>query len=140
MIPESQPLAFDVDVCATESVFIHVTVVPAAISRLSGVNARFPNTSAPIGIVTVDDGPPVAGGGVGEGFGEGEDGDEVSPPQATARRAIPAARAKRRKNMMASAVCNLRRARNIPRAINSVRLKPDTTRPAKAGHYRLATC
>jgi hypothetical protein len=91
------------------------------------VNARFPNTSAPIGIVTVDDEPPVAGGGVGAGVGEGEDGDEESPPQATASRAIPAARAKRRKNMMASAVCNLRRPRNIPRAINPVRLKPDTT-------------
>jgi len=74
MIPESQPFALDVDVCATESVFVHVTVVPASISRVSGANARFPNISAPTGMLTVDDAPP--GVGVGTGVGDGVDGDE----------------------------------------------------------------
>jgi len=80
MIPESQPLAFEVDVCATESVFVHVTVVPAAISRSSGMNARLPNTSAPVGMLIVDDELPGVGAGVGDGagagVGEGVDGDE----------------------------------------------------------------
>ena len=35
--PEFQPLASDVVVCATVSVFIHVTVEPTATLRLSGV-------------------------------------------------------------------------------------------------------
>jgi hypothetical protein len=72
MIPESQPLAFDVDVWETVSVLVQVTVVPTATSTSPGVKARFPSTSAPIGIVTADDGPP--GDGVGEGVGA--DGDE----------------------------------------------------------------
>jgi hypothetical protein len=35
-MPEFQPVAFDVDVWETESVFIHVTVVPAATFNSSG--------------------------------------------------------------------------------------------------------
>src|SRR5262245_53872358 len=111
MIPESQPFALDVDVCATESVFVHVTVVPAAISRLSGVNARFPSTSAPIGMLIAVDDPPGVGTGVGVA---GMDGDEESLPQATASTESAAATVRRIENMMASALCNLRCGRNIP--------------------------
>ena len=82
MIPESQPLPFDVDVWLTESVFVHITVVPTATSRSSGVNARFPRTSAPFGMLTADEAPP--GAGAGEGVGVGADGDELSLPQASA--------------------------------------------------------
>jgi hypothetical protein len=35
-MPEFQPVASDVDVWATESVFIHVTVVPTATFNSSG--------------------------------------------------------------------------------------------------------
>jgi len=82
-IPESHPFAFDVDVWATESVFIHVTVAPTATFKSSGVKARFPSVEAPTGIVTDDDGPP--GVGTGDGVGEGEVGDDELPlPQAIA--------------------------------------------------------
>ena len=74
MIPEFHPPAFDVEVCDVESVFVHVTVVPAAMSRLSGVNARVPSTSAPTGIVTADAGPPGVGAGVGDGSVDGDEG------------------------------------------------------------------
>jgi hypothetical protein len=72
MIPESHPLAFDVDVCEVESVFVHVTVVPTATASSSGAKARFPSTSAPIGIMTVDAGSPV-GAGVGDGTVVGDE-------------------------------------------------------------------
>jgi hypothetical protein len=72
-IPESHPVAFDVDVWETESVFVHVTVVPTPTFRSSGMKALLPSDSAPAGIVTVDDGP--AGVGVGDGVGAGETGD-----------------------------------------------------------------
>jgi len=68
--PESHPLRSDVDVWATESVFVHVTVSPTATSSSSGENARLAKVAAPDGMVTADDGPP----GVGEGDGEGEVG------------------------------------------------------------------
>jgi hypothetical protein len=74
MIPESQPLAFDVDVCETESVFVQVTVVPASTSRVSGENARLPSISAPVGMLIAVDAPP--GVGTGVGAGAGVDGDE----------------------------------------------------------------
>ena len=51
-IPEFQPVASDVDVWEIESVFVHVTVVPTATSRASGVKALFPRDSAPTGIET----------------------------------------------------------------------------------------
>jgi hypothetical protein len=49
-------------------VFVHVTVVPTAISRSSGVYALFPSVEAPTGIPIGDDGPVE---GEGEGVGEG---------------------------------------------------------------------
>jgi len=68
-MPESQPDASDVDVWATESVFVHVTVVPASTVRSSGAKADVPSTEAPPGIVTDEDGPleaaDVAGAGAG---------------------------------------------------------------------------
>jgi hypothetical protein len=68
-------------VWATRSVFIHVTVEPAAMLRLSGAKARLPSVSAPTGIATVDETPP--GVGVGDGVLDGDEGDEY-PPQAIA--------------------------------------------------------
>ena len=67
-----------------ESVFIHVTVVPTAMSSSPGTKALFPSDSAPTGIVTDDDGTPVVG--VGDAVGGGGVGDEgaESPPQAIA--------------------------------------------------------
>ena len=67
-IPEFHPGASDVDVCASLSVFTHVTVVPIAMLRSFGTNARFPRNSAPTGIVTDEVTP---GGGVGAGGGGG---------------------------------------------------------------------
>jgi hypothetical protein len=92
-VPEFQPVPFDVVVWDTASAFLHVTVVPAAISSCAGTNARLPNDSAPTGIV-IDTAVPPAGGAAG-GTGEGDgDGDELSPQEianirmagATARR------------------------------------------------------
>jgi hypothetical protein len=63
-----------VDVCATESVFAHVTVVPTPIVRSSGAKARLPSDDAPDGIDTEEDGPPGVGGVDGDGAaGDGED-------------------------------------------------------------------
>jgi hypothetical protein len=76
MMSEFQPFASDVEVCATESEFIHVTVVPTATFRPSGVKALFPSVAAPLGIATDTDGPPGAGAGEGVGAGEGFTGDE----------------------------------------------------------------
>jgi hypothetical protein len=70
-VPELHAGTSDVEVWGTESVFIHVTVVPTATFRSPGVKALFPNEEAPTGITTDDEGPP--GVGVGDG-GEG-DGD-----------------------------------------------------------------
>jgi hypothetical protein len=74
-------VASDVEVWATESVFVQVTVVPAATSRSSGVKALFPSVDAPTGIATDDDDPPGAGegdsAGAGAGTGDGVvEGDE----------------------------------------------------------------
>ena len=54
-----------------ESVFVQVTVVPAATSRLAGLNARFPNVDAPEGMVIGDPGSVGMGAGVGDGVGDG---------------------------------------------------------------------
>jgi len=86
-IPEFHAAEFEVDVCETESVFVHVTVVPTSTVRSSGAEARFPNVSAPLAIATADD-DPVGGGvgaGAGDGVGDGVVGDgEPPPPQAVA--------------------------------------------------------
>jgi hypothetical protein len=78
--PEFHTVASDVDVCATESVLVHVTVVPTATSARSGLKAVLVNVDAPIGIETDDAGPDGAGDGAGSG--EGEDGDEDPLPHA----------------------------------------------------------
>ena len=39
-VPEFHPVASDVDVWDIESVFVHVTVVPAATVRVAGLNCR----------------------------------------------------------------------------------------------------
>jgi hypothetical protein len=54
-----------------ESVFVQVTVVPTAISRLAGLNARFPKVDAPAGMVIGDPGSVGMGAGVGDGVGDG---------------------------------------------------------------------
>jgi len=74
MIPEFHPVAFDVEVCEVESVFLHVTVVPTATFNSPGENALLPSASAPTGIVTDEDGPP--GAGVGDGVGDGDVGGD----------------------------------------------------------------
>jgi hypothetical protein len=56
MLPEFHPFTSDVEVCATVSEFIQVTVVPGEMVTSSGVKALFPNTSAPRTIVTDADG------------------------------------------------------------------------------------
>jgi hypothetical protein len=71
-MPESQPVASDVDVWETLSVLVHVTVSPTATPTSSGEKALFPSTSAPLGMVTCDDGPVSAG----VGAGDGDDGDD----------------------------------------------------------------
>jgi hypothetical protein len=71
-IPEFHPSTFDVDVWATESVFVHVTVVPAATVMSSGEKARFPSADAPAGLTIDDEDPPAGGVGDGSGDGEGE--------------------------------------------------------------------
>jgi hypothetical protein len=58
-------------VWATESVFVHVTVVPTATSSWSGMKAAVPSEAAPTGMATDDDVPPGAGAGAGVGVGVG---------------------------------------------------------------------
>src|SRR5712671_2542990 len=83
MISEFHPAASDVEVWETESVFVHVTVVPTATLRSSGAKALFPSEAAPTAIATDDAGP--SGVGVGDGTGDGAvEGVEPPPPQATA--------------------------------------------------------
>jgi hypothetical protein len=71
-VPEFHPGASDVEVWAIESLFVHMTVVPTATLRSSGVNARLPSVAAPTAIATDADGPP----GVGAGDGVDGDGDD----------------------------------------------------------------
>ena len=54
-----------------ESLFVQVTVVPAATSSSSGLNALVPNVDAPMGIVIDDGSAGVTGAGVGVGVGVG---------------------------------------------------------------------
>src|SRR5262245_41470465 len=84
----------DVDVCATESPFVHVTVVPTAIARSSGTNARLPSVDAPDGIATEDEGAPITGvGGVDADGAAGDDEDEL--PHAIVKARTDATRVKR---------------------------------------------
>jgi hypothetical protein len=61
-------------VCATESVFFHVTVVPTVTFRASGAKAWFASVEAPIGMVTADAEPSLAAGDDDEADGD-EEGD-----------------------------------------------------------------
>ena len=82
-VPESNPLTFEVEVWEIESVFVQVTVVPAATVSSPGVYAPLPSELAPTGIVTDEAGAPVVG--MGDGIGDGEAGDgEPLLPQADA--------------------------------------------------------
>jgi len=81
--PESQVRVSDVDVCATTSVLVHVTVEPTGTLKSSGLKARLPRVSAPMGIETDVDGPPVGlGDGDGDGDGTGEGAEAEYPPHA----------------------------------------------------------
>jgi hypothetical protein len=81
-----------------ESAFIHITVVPTAIFRSPGTNARFPSDSAPVGITTEDEEP--TGVGAGDGVGDGDVGDDDEPPpQAIANAAIAETTARRNDNI-----------------------------------------
>jgi hypothetical protein len=61
----------DVEVCATESVFVHVTVVPTVTFSSSGTKARLPRVEAPTGIETEETGASGGGAGAGAGVGAG---------------------------------------------------------------------
>ena len=103
IVPEFQPLASDVDVWATASLFVHVTVVPTAIARSSGANARLPRVDAPEGIVTEDEEPPTAGlGGVDGDGAAGDDDDEL--PHAIVKARTDPTRVKRIDNIRTSTV------------------------------------
>ena len=99
---EFQPVASDVDVCDVPSVFLHVTVVPASTVRSAGEKARLPRNSAPDGIVTADDGPPITGGGAAEGEVGVIGVDEPPPPQAEADAMRASMIAKRRDDIKSS--------------------------------------
>src|SRR3954462_6730764 len=97
--PESHPAASDVDVCATASVFVQVTVVPTTTSSSAGLKALFPRVDAPTGIVIGVEAAGVGvgvGGGVGGGTGEGAG---APPPHALASNITPNTRAKRNADM-----------------------------------------
>ncbi|HJZ76834.1 MAG TPA: hypothetical protein VKE51_34105 [Vicinamibacterales bacterium] len=90
----------DVDVCATESPLVHVTVVPTATVRSSGANARLPSVDAPDGIVTDDEAAPVAG--CVDGDGAASD-DESELPHAIVKIKTVETTAKRIDNIRTSA-------------------------------------
>ena len=54
-----------------ESLFVQVTVVPAATSSSSGLKALVPNVDAPMEIMIDDRSAGVTGAGVGVGVGVG---------------------------------------------------------------------
>lgn len=80
-VPEFHALASDVDVCATESPLVQVTVPPTGTFRLSGAKARLPRVDAPDGIVTAEDELLFVGAGGVDGDGAAGD-DELELPQA----------------------------------------------------------
>ena len=101
-LPEFHPWMSDVEVCATESVFVHVTVVPTVTFSSSGTKARLPRVEAPTGMETEETGASGggagagagagagsgagagvgAGAGAGDGAGDGESGNVELPPHA----------------------------------------------------------
>jgi hypothetical protein len=100
MVPEFHPAASDVDVCATESVFIQVTVAPAATSSSSGWNARSPSDCALEGIATDDDEPVTTG--VGDVTGDDPTESDELLPQAQAHRASNDMMTRRSENICTS--------------------------------------
>jgi hypothetical protein len=130
-IPESNPVASEVVVWEMASVFVHVTVVPTAMSSSSGSKARFPSDWAPVGMVTDADVPPGAGAGAGagDGVGDGVVGDvDEPPPQATAAIKMVDTRTRRNDNIGSSEnevsktsynIPNLPAPSNIPGRIRS---------------------
>src|SRR5262245_65854370 len=97
MAPESHPAPSDVEVWATASLFVHVTVVPTATSTASGLNALFPSVDAPVGILTGVPEPETTGAGVGVGAVV-----ESLLPQAVASKARADTRTTRDENMKTS--------------------------------------
>src|SRR5262245_1875428 len=95
--PESHPAPFEVEVWATESLFVQVTVVPTATSTASGLNALFPSVDAPLGILTGVPEPAMTGAGVGVGAVV-----ESLLPQAVASNASADTRTTRDDNMKTS--------------------------------------
>ena len=100
MVPEFQPGASDVEVCATASVLVHVTAVPATTSSSLGTNALLPSVSAPEGIDTVDEDPDATG--LGDGDGEGATGSGELLPQAVADITSADRRTRRNEDMCTS--------------------------------------
>lgn len=81
IVPELNAPPSPVAVCAVESVFVHVTAVPAVTVIGFGTYALLPLVSAPVGMVTPLPEPPVAGGGV---VVVGVVGDDELEPHAAA--------------------------------------------------------
>jgi hypothetical protein len=96
-VPEFHPAPSEVVVCAVESLFVQVTVVPTGTSSWAGLNARLPRVEAPTGIVIGVDEP--TGAGDGDGVGTG-DGAEYAPPHALASRRIADANTRRVLNIV----------------------------------------
>ena len=82
--PEFQRLVSEVEVCATLSLLVHVTVAPAGTVSGFGEYAFVVRVEAPETIETVIPEPPVDGRGVGDVVGE----DEPQPNDALSTRAI----------------------------------------------------
>jgi hypothetical protein len=82
--PEFQAPPSAVDVCATVSLFVHVTVLPTGIAIGFGTKAVVVKLLAPLGTETV---PPALvdgiGDGVGDTVGDGLDGEEEDPQPTT---------------------------------------------------------
>lgn len=126
-LPEFHPWMSDVEVCATESVFVHVTVVPTVTFSSSGTKARLPRVEAPTGMDTEETGNSGggagagagagagvgagagdgsgagagvgAGAGAGDGAGDGESGNVELPPQAIENMRAADTRARRADNI-----------------------------------------
>ena len=90
----------DVEVWATESVLVHVIVVPAETSATSGLNAVVVNAAAPAGIDTAED----DADGVGDGVGVGAVEDEYPPQPNVKIRTTELAR--RRNNKVTDSMMN----------------------------------
>jgi hypothetical protein len=89
--PEFQAPPSAVDVCATVSLFVHVTVPPTETLIGFGAKALVVRVLAPLGIETAA--PPVGDGvgdGAGDGVGDGLDGEEDPQPINSASRKVAA--------------------------------------------------